>query len=146
MGKEIERKFLVKDDSFRLLAVSCEKIIQAYLQRDKECTIRIRRRGDAAFITVKGRNRGLERHEFEYQVPVSDFEEMLGLASGRIIEKVRYIVPFGNHIWEVDEFQGSLSPLVLAEVELQDASETIEIPPFVGEEVSTDPRYFNSNL
>ncbi len=134
------------NDSYRLHAISCEKIVQAYLQRDKNCTIRIRRKGEAAFITVKGINNGLERLEFEYPIPISDFDEMMNLASGRIIEKVRYLVPVGKHLWEIDEFQGNLAPLVLAEVELSDASEEIELPSFAGREVSSDSRYFNSNL
>lgn len=146
MAKEIERTFLVEGEEYKDYATNIRHILQGYLNRDPERTVRVRICNDMAFLTVKGKTNGIEREEFEYEVPLSDGYRMLDLCSGRILDKTRYIVPFGRHIWEVDEYHGDLAGLVVTEVELKDPYEKIDLPPFVGEEVSGDPRYFNSQL
>lgn len=147
MGREIERKFLVINDDYVSMSNDRVHIMQGYLSVRKEATVRVRLWNDSGFITVKGSNRGAVRSEWEYPVPASDARDMLErLADGGIIDKTRYIVPFGNHTWEVDRFHGRLEGLVLAEVELDSEYESVELPSFVGEEVTADPRYYNSNL
>ena len=146
MAKEIERTFLVTDDSFKKSAINSIHIIQGYLNRDPERTVRIRIADDAAFLTVKGKTHGFIREEFEYQIPFEDGMKMLELCSGRVLDKTRYLVPFKGHVWEVDEYHKDLAPLVVTEVELDSPDEAVAIPPFAGEEVSGDPRYFNSQL
>lgn len=147
MAKEIERKFLVTDDSYLALAISNARMMQGYLCRRPESTVRVRVTDGNAWLTVKGRNNGIVRDEWEYPVPADDAIEMLErCADGNIIEKTRYIVPFGGLTWEVDCFAGRLEGLTIAEVELPDADCPLQLPPFVGEEVSGDPRYYNSNL
>jgi CYTH domain-containing protein len=107
----------------------------------------VRIAGDQGFLTVKGKSRGLSRAEFEYAIPVEDAAAMLdGLCEKPLIEKTRYRVPFGAHTWEVDEFHGANAGLVVAEVELASADDEPALPPWVGQEVSLDPRYFNANL
>lgn len=146
MAKEIERTFLVVNDSFKDPAIDAFHIIQGYLNRDPERTVRIRIRDDKSFLTVKGKTYGISREEFEYEIPMEDARMMLKLCSGRVIDKTRYLVPFKGHIWEVDEYHGDLEGLIVTEVELKRADEKIAIPPFAGREVSGDPRYFNSQL
>ena len=147
MAKEIERKFLVSDDSYKAMSTACHHICQGYISMRKEGTVRVRVRDYNAFLTVKGINRGAVRDEWEYPVPVADAMEMLrSVTEGNVIEKHRYIVPFRGKTWEVDAFGGALSGLVLAEVELTAADEAVELPPFVGEEVTGDSRYYNSSL
>lgn len=146
MAKEIERKFLVIDDSYKAMAVECIPIRQGYLQRDPERTVRVRTKGKHGYLTVKGITTGAVRDEFEYEVPLEDAGAMLGLCLPPVLEKRRWIVPFGGFTWEVDEFCGSLQGLVLAEVELPNESAQLEIPPFVGTEVTGDPRFYNSML
>ena len=147
MAKEIERKFLVFNDDYRSLATSCRHIVQAYLNRDPRATVRIRITDNEAYLTVKGRNEGAVRDEWEYQIPVSDAQAMIErCASGRVIDKLRYLVPWHGHIWEVDVFGEDLNGLITAEVELSSADETVDLPLFIGEEVTGDPRYSNSSL
>lgn len=146
MAKEIERKFLVTDDSFKRIAIGCGRIEQGYLSRTPEATVRVRIKGEVAFMTVKGRNRGAVRDEWEYPIPVADAREMLDILPGGAIDKTRWIVPWEGHTWEVDEFHGALAPLIVAEVELADEKEPVTLPPFVGREVTGDVRYYNSNL
>lgn len=147
MGKEIERKFLVISDEYRLMARRSVRISQGYISRRKEGTVRVRIFGDSGFLTVKGANAGISRSEWEYEIPLDDAREMLSsVCEPGIIDKTRYIVDFEGYRWEIDEFHGSLAPLVLAEVELPNPSATPLIPPFIGEEVSDNPAYFNSNL
>ena len=147
MGREIERKFLVKDDGYISMASEQVNIMQGYLSARKEATVRVRLWNDSGFITVKGPNRGAIRNEWEYPIPADDAREMLlNLADGGVIDKTRYIVPFGGHTWEVDCFHGKLEGLVVAEVELNSESETVDLPSFIGEEVTGDPQYYNSNL
>lgn len=146
MAKEIERKFIVISDSYMTMASSSVRIRQGYIFDTEKGVLRIRIKGDDAFLTIKSSNRGLVRDEWEYPVPVEDATEMLSLAGGKVIEKTRYFVPFEGHIWEVDIFEGKLAGLKIAEVELPSAETPVTLPPFAGTEVSDDPRYFNSSL
>lgn len=146
MGLEIERKFLVISDSFRLQAVSQTEIAQAYLSDNPDCTVRVRLYGETGFITVKSRNIGAVRHEWEYPVPVDEAVEMVRIAKSGCLTKTRYIVPFAGHTWEIDVFHGALDGLVVAEIELGSADEPFERPDFIGREVTDDARYYNSAL
>jgi adenylate cyclase len=146
MAKEIERKFLVKNESFKLFSTG---VIyrQGYLNRDKERTVRVRVAGELAFITIKGLTNGMERLEFEYRIPLEDANEMLETICVKpFIEKLRYKIMSDNHLWEVDEFIGDNEGLTVAEVELKSADEHVIIPDWVGQEVTGDLMYFNSNL
>lgn len=146
MAKEIERTFLVTNYNFKEMATDTIVILQGYLNRDPERTVRVRLANERAFLTVKGKNHGMSRLEFEYEVPLDDARKMLSLCTGRILDKTRYIVPYKGHIWEVDEYCGDLRGLVVTEVELEREDEHVEIPPFAGKEVTGDPRYYNSQL
>lgn len=147
MAKEIERKFLVKNTSFVAMAEKSVRIRQAYLSRKPEATVRVRLYADEAYLTVKGVTHGATRDEWEYRIPVSDATAMIDcMSDGTVIDKTRYIVPYAGIRWEVDEFHGAHDGLTVAEVELQSESQPVELPPFVGEEVTGDPRYYNSNL
>lgn len=146
MAKEIERKFLVKGNSWRNLA-SGKPYRQGYLSTVKERTVRVRSVGDKGYITVKGPTVGATESEYEYEVPLADANEMLDhLCERPLIEKIRYRIPAGDVTWEVDEFQGENRGLITAEVELADENQAISIPDWIGVEVTGDPRYFNSNL
>ena len=146
MALEIEHKYLVKNDEYRSLAVSSEKIAQGYLSRVPERTVRVRIKGERGFLTVKGRNEGASRMEFEYEIPLADAGQMLAMCIPPVLEKIRHIVPYGGHIWEVDEFFGNHAGLVTAEIELASAGESYICPGFIGKDVTGDPAYFNSNL
>lgn len=148
MGKEIERKFKVHGSAYKTESISSSVYKQGYLSVEKERTVRIRIAGEKAFITVKGQNKGIERSEFEYEIPVPDAEIMLeDLCLRPIIEKIRYIyMADDGHKWEIDEFMGENDGLVIAEVELCSADEPVEIPEWCGDEVSGDIRYYNSSL
>jgi adenylate cyclase len=146
MGKEIERKFLVIGDVWRSLAkeTPCR---QGYLNSAKERTVRIRTIGEKAFLTIKGPTVGATRSEYEYEIPPADCNAMLDtLAEKPIIEKKRYKVPFAGLTWEIDEFFGDNAGLIVAEVELESEGQILRKPEWVGEEVTGDSRYFNSNL
>jgi CYTH domain-containing protein len=146
MAKEIERKFLLKGDGWRELA-SGEVYRQGYLSTLKERTVRVRITGSKAYLTIKGPVTGATRLEYEYEIPLEDAEEMLDkLCEDPLIEKTRYKIEFGGLLWEVDEFGGENEGLFLAEVELSDENQEIELPEWIGEEVSGDPRYLNANL
>jgi adenylate cyclase len=122
-------------------------IIQGYISRDKNHTVRVRIVNDRAVITLKGANKGDTRAEFEYPVPVADAEEMLAnLCEPPVIEKYRNIVIFSGNRWEIDEFQGALKGLVMAEIEIPSSDYQYAIPPFIGKNVTNDARYYNSNL
>lgn len=145
MGVETERKFLVTGNAWRSLADPVA-YSQGYLSRGHGVTVRVRIAGNEAYLTVKGPVKGLSRAEFEYPIPVDDAREILPLSQGPLIEKTRRHITVGNHIWEVDEFLGANRGLVVAEIELSDPNEEISPPPWIGEEVTGDPRYYNSNL
>lgn len=146
MSLEIERKFLVKDRGFEALATAQSQISQGYLSREAERTVRVRLRDGKGFITIKSKNRGAVRGEWEYEIPERDARELLTLCEGRVISKTRYLVPWQGMTWEVDVFGGDLSGLILAEIELPSADAEFCAPPFVGEEVTGNQRYYNSNL
>jgi CYTH domain-containing protein len=146
MGKEIERKFLVTGKSWR---DNAEGVFyrQGYLSTEKERTVRVRTMGEKGFLTVKGISVGATRNEFEYAIPANEANQMLDeLCLKPLIEKKRYKIPMGNLTWEIDEFHGENEGLILAEVELEGEHQKIDIPSWIGEEVTGDPRYFNSNL
>lgn len=147
MGVEVERKFLVVDDSWRAEVTKATRIVQGYLARTGRVTLRVRVKGEAGFVTIKGETRGISRSEFEYPIPLADARAMLdGLADGPVVDKVRHLVPVGGHTWEVDVFEGANAPLVMAEVELGDPDEPFELPSWAGQDVSDDARYYNANL
>ena len=145
MGTEIERKFLVRGDAWRALGRAAV-FRQGYLSTVKERTVRIRVVGDQGWITVKGLTVGATRAEFEYAIPVDDAHEMLELCAQPLIEKTRTVVDLGDLQWEIDEFTGPNEGLIVAEVELQRADQEIDLPDWVGDEVTDDPRYFNATL
>ena len=146
MAKEIERKFLVASEDWRALARG-SRYRQGYLSTVKERTVRVRTIDDKGFLTVKGITVGATRSEYEYEIPAADADEMLNdLCEKPIIEKNRYKIPLGGVTWEVDEFLGTNDGLIVAEVELQSEDQSFPKPDWIGEEVTDDPRYFNSNL
>ncbi len=147
MGTEIERKFLVVSDHWREAALSATRYRQGYLSSQPNASVRVRVGAGRAFLNVKSAQLGIRRHEFEYEIPLQDAEEMLAcLAEQPCIDKVRHRVRQGAHIWEVDVFGGANAGLVVAEVELQSEDEPFELPDWAGQEVSHDPRYLNVNL
>lgn len=146
MGIEIERKFLLKNEDWRSEITSKTIIKQGYLNSQKERTVRIRVRNDKGYITIKGKNVNATRQEFEYEIPVSDAESMLLLCEMPIIEKIRNIVLDDGNTWEIDEFEGGNKGLILAEIELDSEKEKFRLPSWIGEEVTHDTRFFNSNL
>lgn len=146
MAKEIERKFLVHPRKWSDLGPGLG-IRQGYLCATKQSSVRVRTYGDRAFLTVKGTTSGLTRDEYEYEIPLADANEMLDhLCENPPIEKTRYRIVYKGHTWEVDEFGGANKGLTVAEVELKDSKEHVELPDWIDREVSGDPRYFNSNL
>ncbi len=147
MGLEIERKFLVVNDSWKMSVESESRLIQGYLSTEKNATIRVRVKGDCAYLTIKGATTGIKRSEYEYEIPVKDAEEMLQNNSlGAVISKQRYKVRCGEHVWDLDLFHGDNEGLVMAEVELSTEDEQFELPDWAGMEVSDDVRYYNANL
>lgn len=145
MALEIERKFLVINDEWRGDAPG-ERIAQGYLSQDPDRTVRVRISGNQAWLTIKGRNHGITRAEFEYAIPPDEARELLGLCLPSVIDKTRYRRQWAGQEWEIDVFHGENTGLVVAELELADAAVRPELPPWVGEEVSADSRYFNSCL
>jgi adenylate cyclase len=146
MGQEIERKFLVKDDSWRAAVESSSVLRQGYLAVDHGTTVRVRTDGAEVWLTIKGPAEGLTRAEFEYRVPLTEAEPLIGLCRGRVVEKTRHKVRAGGHVWEIDEFTGANAGLVVAEVELRHADEGIAKPAWLGREVSGDRRFDNASL
>lgn len=148
MALEIERKFLVLDDSYKHEAFSSSHIRQGYISSERGRTVRIRIRDELAYITIKGPSLdgGLSRYEFEQEIPLSDAENLMQLCEPGIIDKTRWLVKSGSHTFEVDEFHGENDGLVMAEVELKNRTETPKIPHFIGKEVTGDRRYYNSQL
>ena len=146
MGTEIERKFLVPGDAWKVAAAAGVRIRQGYLSSDKDRTVRVRIAGDQAWLTVKGLTQGSSRPEFEYPVPLPDGEAMLEMCERPLLEKTRHRVAHGGLEWEVDVFEGDNAGLVLAEVELERADQPVSLPPWAGLEVTDDPRYYNVHL
>lgn len=145
MPAEIERKFLLADDSWHDGSPGV-RIAQGYLSQDPDRTVRVRIAGENAWLTIKGRSQGITRVEFEYGIPLEDAKALLELCLPSVIDKTRHRIPFGGHEWEIDVFHGENEGLVVAEVELADESVSPEIPSWIGAEVSSDARYFNSCL
>jgi adenylate cyclase len=146
MGLEIERKFLVKNNSWKSKAQEGVSIKQGYLNSTAERTVRVRVYGDKAFLTIKGKNQNLTRKEFEYEIPLADAQNLLELCEKPIIEKTRFLLSHHTNTWEIDVFEGENKGLIVAEIELTSEEESIDIPSWVGEEVSTDSKYYNSSL
>jgi len=145
MAKEIERRFLLKNDGWRGLAEG-EWLKQGYLSVERERTVRVRIKGDQAWLTLKANISNVSRHEFEYPIPLADAETIMSAMCPMLVEKRRHRIALGGHVWEVDEFSGQNAGLVLAEIELSDEAEAYERPDWLGEEVTEDPRYTNAHL
>ena len=146
MAQEIERKFLVKGEGWRKLS-SGVLYSQGYLSTVKERTVRIRIQNNEATLTIKSITKGISRSEFEYTIPLVDAEIMLQqMAVQPIIKKYRYRIPVDDVVWEIDEFLGANQGLIIAELELQSPDQIFRLPDWIGQEVSSDPRYYNNNL
>lgn len=147
MGIEIERKFLVRNDDWRALGQG-KLYRQGYITASPDCTVRVRIAGDQGYLTIKGATTGISRAEYEYAIPLADAAQLLdSICQSPLIEKTRYrITAAQGLVWEVDEFAGENQGLIIAEIELPDAEYAIELPDWIGAEVSDDPRYFNANL
>ena len=147
---EIERKHLVTSDSYKQLAVARYHICQGYISREKTGTVRIRITDDKAYLTIKGKPAAghFARYEWEKEIDVQEAKELMHLCQGTIIDKTRWIVPAAEDglKWEVDEFHGKHEGLTLAEIELTSEEQEVEKPDFVGEDVTSDPRYYNANM
>ncbi|WP_455198098.1 CYTH domain-containing protein [Kaarinaea lacus] len=144
MATEIERKFLLRDDSWRADANEGTRIRQGYLAGTEKSSIRVRISGEKANINIKSATLGITRQEYEYGIPLSEANDILDtLCEGPLIEKTRYHVQHGDHLWEVDEFYGDNQGLLVAEIELSNIDEHFERPDWLGEEVSDDTRYYN---
>ena len=146
MPSEVERKFLVANDSWRDGSPVGVRIAQGYLSLDPDRTVRVRLAGDEAWLTIKGRTSGITRSEFEYAIPFEEALELLSLCLSTVIDKTRHRIHHAGYLWEIDVFHGANQGLVLAEVELPDETTTPPIPEWAGQEVSDDPRYYNANL
>ena len=145
---EIERKFLVISDVFKTETIRKSHIIHGFLNSDKERTVRVRLKDDDGFLTVKGLSNdgGLSRFEWETSISKPEAEALLKLCEKGVIDKIRYEIPVGNHVFEVDEFFGDNEGLIIAEIELNDADESFEKPTWLGKEVTGNTKYYNSQL
>jgi adenylate cyclase len=147
MNLEIERKFLVLDDSWREAVRESAYFRQGYLNDEIHCSVRVRISGERAWLNLKSVTIGAQRHEFDYEIPVRDAHRMLDVLSRKpVIEKTRHFVDIGPHTWEIDVFEGDNAGLVVAEIELNTPDEAFEKPGWAGEEVTYDPRYYNTSL
>jgi len=147
MGLEIERKFLLKNDSWRQQITKSTLMRQGYLAPLETSSVRVRIEGDKANLNIKSATIGIRRMEYEYAIPLEDATEMLDQLCPRPqVNKTRHIVVVGSHVWEIDEFYDENQGLIVAELELGDENETFVVPDWVGDEVSDDPRYYNVNL
>jgi adenylate cyclase len=145
---EIERKFLVKNASFKAEAFTQNRITQGYLSSIPERTVRVRVKGDKAYLTIKGMTNetGMSRFEWEKEIPVDEAKSLLFLCEKGVIDKTRYEVKINQHVYEVDAFHGKNNGLIIAEIELDSEAEAFEKPNWLGQEVTNDKRYYNSNL
>lgn len=148
MAQEIERKFLVKDDSYKEMSSSHSRIKQGYICSMRGRTVRVRIRDEKGYLTIKGPSdeNGISRYEWEKEIALNEAEELMKLCEPGKIDKTRYLVKWGNHTFEVDEFYGENDGLTVAEVELNSENEPFEYPPFLAEEVTGDVKYYNSFL
>lgn len=146
MNKEIERKYLVRGDGWRGKAEGVD-YRQGYIPTSEHVTVRVRVAGDKGYLTIKGKRSGISRSEYEFEIPVETAEQMLSeLCGGKIVEKRRYVLDHKGRKWEVDEFVGDNDGLITAEVELDDENAPVELPDWVGQEVSNDVKYYNFQL
>jgi adenylate cyclase len=145
---EIERKFLVQSEEFKVISFAKNEISQGYLNSNPERTVRVRIKGNQGYLTIKGKGNetGMSRLEWEMEIPVDEAKMLLNLCESGVISKMRYEVKFGNHVYEVDEFFGENEGLVLAEIELKSEDEAFEKPDWLGEEVTNNEKYYNSYL
>jgi adenylate cyclase len=147
MGREIERKFLLRDESWRSAVCRSARMRQAYLtDGGARASVRVRIADRHATINIKSMQVGVSRDEFEYEIPLGDAEHLMTLCNGSDVSKTRHEIVHGGHTWEVDEFEGANAGLVVAEIELDDPAESFERPAWLGEEVSHDARYYNVAL
>ena len=146
MGQEIERKFLVADDSWRARVERRQFLQQGYLCQDDRLALRVRLAGEQAYLTIKSATPGSVRTEYEYAIPPGDGKELLAALCQHRLEKTRYWVRHGEQLWEIDEFGGANQGLVVAEIELQSATEVFASPPWLGAEVTEQRRYYNAQL
>lgn len=147
MALEIEHKYLVINNDYKNNILKTIHIRQGYLSIDIERTVRVRIANENAYVTIKGKNSGDTRHEYEYHIPLNDAEELLNtLCIQPILEKYRHIVEYHGYTWEIDEFKGKLDGLVLAEIEIPSCKHKYDIPSFIGKNVTNDAQYYNSNL
>lgn len=147
MATEIERKFLLDSDAWRDEVSGSQRLVQGYVSRGDKSAVRVRIKGDRAELNIKHAFDGIHRLEFEYEIPMDDARQLLDKVALRpLIDKTRYHVRRGGHLWEIDEFYGDNAGLIVAEIELSSADEGFERPDWLGEEVSHDQRYYNSNL
>lgn len=146
--QEIERKFLVKNDAFKTLAKANKIIAQGYLNTNPERTVRVRIANEKGYLTIKGKGNetGMTRFEWEKEIPVVEAKSLLLLCEKGVIEKTRYEIPAGKHLYEVDVFSGENQGLLIAEIELSDENEAFEKPDWLAEEVTNDERYYNAYL
>lgn len=148
MPQEIERKFLVKGDEYKSQAYAHSRIVQGYICSARGRTVRVRIRGGRGYLTIKGASDavGMSRYEWEKEIPLAEAEELMKLCEPGVIDKTRYLVQSGKHVFEVDEFYGDNTGLTMAEVELASEDEPFVKPDFIGQEVTGDVRYYNSQL
>lgn len=147
MGIEVERKFLVQNESWRSQVAQSLPMRQGYLNREQRCSVRVRTSGHKGWLNIKGATIGVQRPEFEYEIPVEDANVLLDTLSHQpLIEKVRHLVYFDGHCWEIDEFAAENAGLIVAEVELSHPDEAFVRPDWLGLEVTEDVRYYNTSL
>ena len=148
MAQEIERKFLVKNNSYKAMAFASSRIVQGYICSGRGRTVRVRIRGQKGYLTIKGPAdaQGLGRYEWDKEISLEEAQELMKLCEPGMIDKTRYLVQSGKHVFEVDEFYGENEGLTIAEVELSAKDESYEKPDFIGDEVTGDVRYYNSFL
>lgn len=146
--QEIERKFLVKNDGYKSLAAAKKNIAQGYLNTNPERTVRVRISNEKGFLTIKGKGNetGMTRFEWEKEIPVEEAKSLLELCEKGVIEKTRFEISSGKHLFEVDEFYGENVGLIIAEIELSDENEAFEKPDWLGKEVTNDERFYNAYL
>ena len=145
--EEIEYKYLVDKEKWNaVIKPKGQIIVQGFIHNSKECVVRVRIKGSKGFLTIKGETKGITRKEFEYEIPVSEAQDIVDRFISKSIRKIRYEIPYGKHTWEVDVFEGALDGLIIAELEVESESETFELPDWVTEDVSRDPSYYNAVL
>lgn len=145
MALEIERKFLVKNDNFKMKAVKSKYLRQGYIFSNTDKNLRVRIADKQGFLTIKGKGK-ISRYEWEKEIPLEEAKELMLLCEDGIIEKTRFFVPVGSHIFEVDEFYGENQGLIVAEIELNSVDESFEKPDWLGEEVTGIQKYYNASL